>query len=218
MTRFHVIDVEQGSEQWRQARCGLVTASRAADVLAKLKGNGEAAARRDLRTQLVLEKIVGQPLDDGFVSQDMARGTALEADALASYEAATGELLQRVGFLRHNTLDAGYSPDGVIGDYVGLAEAKAPRPANHLRTLRNPSVVPPEHVAQLTHALWLTGAAWIDLISYCPQFPEHLQTVVIRLRREDVDLHAYELCVRLFLDECEKEYQDVLALRAERVA
>lgn len=209
MRRFVVHDVDQRSVRWFQLRAGLLTASVASDMLARIK-TGEAAARRDLRARLVCERLTGQPQEDTFINRDMQRGIDLEAEALAEYELQTDTLVQRVGFLTHTEIAAGYSPDGVIGDFEGLLELKAPRPANHLEYLRGGSV-PARHVGQLTHALWLTDAPWIDFASYCAQFPEPLRLFRIRVERNAVDLHAYELMVRTFLAEVERDVAEVTA-------
>ena len=67
----------QGTPEWHQARVGMFTASRASDMLAVIK-SGEAAARRDLRVQLAVERLTGQSADDVFVNADMERGVELE--------------------------------------------------------------------------------------------------------------------------------------------
>ena len=56
MHNFICIEAAQRSEAWHLARLGRLTGSRAADMLARIK-TGEAAARRDLRTQLVCERV-----------------------------------------------------------------------------------------------------------------------------------------------------------------
>jgi putative phage-type endonuclease len=217
---FTVIEAEQRSEQWFAARCGLLTGSAAADVFAVVKTKGaEAAARRDLRVRLVTERLTGRTQDNnGYVNRDIQRGLDLEPEALGAYEAASGTLVTPVGFLRHNELPVGCSPDGVIGDYEGILEVKAPRAANHLRYLRAPGKVPTEHVAQVNHALFVSGARYVDFVSYCNEFPEPLQLFVTRVGRETVDLAAYELVVRQFLGEVDAEYDAVLTqfLAAEK--
>jgi hypothetical protein len=213
MRPFTVIDAEQRSPEWFAARCGILTGSCASDVFARIK-TGEAAARRDLRTRLVVERLTNQTQDgDGFVSKDMQRGTELEPDAFAAYEAETGAVVSRVGFLKHTTMPVGCSPDGVIDDFAGILELKCPRSATHLRYLRNPGVLPTEHQYQVTHALYVTGAEYVDFASFDPRFPDHLRLFLVRVNRDDVDLIAYELAVRLFLDEVEDEYAAVLKLR-----
>ena len=58
-----VLDVAQRSPEWFAARCGRVTSTAAADMLATIK-SGEAAARRDLRTRLVCERLTGIPFSE----------------------------------------------------------------------------------------------------------------------------------------------------------
>lgn len=213
MTSFRVIDCAQGTPEWLKARAGRLCASDAAAMLSTIK-SGEAAARRDLRTKIVLERLTGGPLEDGFVSPDMQRGKDLEADAVAAYEGATGNLVQRVGFFAHPTLPLGYSPDGVIGSLEGeftLLECKVPRSATHLRNLRD-GVVPSDYLPQLTHALYLTGAKAIDFCSFDPRFPEPLRLFLVRVKREDVDIDGYAKKVAAFLSEIEAEYNAINTL------
>lgn len=181
-------------------------------MLATIK-SGEAAARRDLRVQLVCERLTGEPQEDVFVNADMKRGVELEADAFAAYEALTGQMAQRCGFVAHNELLIGCSPDGVIDDFVGIVELKVPRSATHLGYLRA-GALPVEHRAQATHSLLVTGAEYCDFLSFDPRFPPHLQTFYVRVLRKDVDLAAYELAVRLFLSEVEKEVEAVAGMAA----
>src|SRR5690349_13708375 len=113
MRSFIVIDAPQRSEAWFQARAGKVTASRACDFLAKTK-SGYSTSRKNYLTQLVAERLTGQPQEDGYVSAAMQRGMDLEPQAFNAYEAHTGHMPQRVGFLQHVDLPIGSSPDGVI--------------------------------------------------------------------------------------------------------
>ena len=48
--------MEQRTEEWHKARLGKVTASRVADVLAKIK-TGEAAARKNYKMELVVQRL-----------------------------------------------------------------------------------------------------------------------------------------------------------------
>jgi hypothetical protein len=200
---FDIIDVPQRSEEWFRARCGRLTASNAKAMLAEIK-SGEAAARRDLRIRLVVERLTGEWEEDGFKSVDMQRGVELEPDALKGYEALTGNLASSVGFLSHHELMAGGSPDGVIGDFAGLVELKCPKSATHWSYLRS-SGLPAEHVPQLTHLLWLTAVPWIDFLSFDPRFPKKMQTFLMRMHRDEAQIAAYDAKVRAFLKEVDLE-------------
>lgn len=208
----HILAVAQRSDEWRQARAGRLTSSRAGDALYFLKGGKESAARRDYRTDLVAERLMHAPIESDFSNRDTERGVELEPLAIAAYEGETGQIVQPAGFIVHTEHLAGYSPDGLVGE-DGLVEAKAPRPANHIRYLLA-GVVPADHLDQMRHALWVTGRAWIDFISFSPVFPDHLRLFVVRLTREAADMTGYEAQALQFLAEVDREHQALAARSA----
>lgn len=205
-----VLTMDQRSDEWRQARLGRLCASRAADMLATIK-SGEAAARRDLRLQLVCERLTGLPQDDGYVNAAMQRGIDCEATARAAYESLTGNLVQEVGFVQHDTLMAGCSPDGHLDNFKTLVEIKAPKSATHLSYLRT-GRLPSLYLPQLVHQMWITGAEAVDFFSWDDRFPEPLQTFRVRVERNEAEIQSYELAVSLFLSECDKELEAVKGL------
>ena len=208
MRNFVEITAEQRSLAWFSARAGKVTASRASDFLARTK-TGYSTSRKNYLIQLVAERLTGQPQEDGYVSPAMQRGIELEGAAFGAYEALTGEMPSRVGFLQHTELPIGSSPDGVIGDYDGVLELKVPNPATHIGYLKA-GTLPADYLPQVTHHLFVSGAAYCDFMSYSPNFPDALQTFLVRVYRSDVNLEAYEKDLRVFLAEVENE---VLALQ-----
>lgn len=207
MRNFQVIDAEQRSPAWFQARAGKVTASRACDFLAKTK-SGYSTSRKNYLVQLVAERLTGQPQEDGYQSAAMLRGIELEPQAFNAYEAHTGHLPQRVGFLQDLDLPIGSSPDGVIGDFEGILELKVPNPATHLGYLRAGGL-PADYLPQVSHHLLVSGAAYCDFMSYGPNFPDHLQVFLVRVYRSDVDLVAYDKELRTFLSEVDRECEAV---------
>lgn len=214
---FTVVECEQRSPEWFAARAGRLTGSAAADVFATLKSGGEPACRRELRTRLVLERMTGKCQEDDFDNADMRRGRDLEPFAREAYEALTGRTVAQTGFLAHTTLPIGCSLDGHVGDYEGIVEFKAPRSAKHLMYLRA-GVLPAEHLYQVMHNLFVTGAKWCDWVSYDPSFPPELQLLIVRASRDDKEMKAYRLAICLFLAEVEKEYDAVEKMCAASVA
>ncbi len=216
---FTVVDVPQRSADWFQARLGRVTGSCAHEMLAQPKsGKGELAGRRNLRVRLALERLTGRSLDvGGYQSKAMEQGIEREVDACATYEALTGRLLSSCGFLAHADLYAGVSLDGYVGDYDGIIEVKSPTPAVHLDYLRS-GRIPADYFSQVTHGLWLTGAAWCDWLSYNPDFPEGLQVKLVRVTREQVDIGTYEAALKLFLEEVHQEVESVAELARKAAA
>lgn len=190
----------QGSPEWKADRAGKATASRAKDIRATIK-SGEAAARRDYRVQLVTERLTGCPADEGYVSKEMLWGTENEPFARMAYEAATGEIVHEAGFAYLSDIAAGCSVDGFIGD-EGFFEAKCPKSATHVCYLQE-ARLPPEHVAQVVHAFWITGRKFCDFVSFDPRLPEKLQLFQVRIHRAEVEkeLKAYEAELLQFLRE-----------------
>ena len=203
MRNFRVLACEQRSPEWFAARAGRLTGSRAKAMLAKGKA-GEAAARRDLRMQLVCERVTGRAQDDGFVNDAMQRGIDCEPLARAVYEARTGNLVQASGFLEHLTVPAGCSLDGHLGDYDGLVSIKCPKSATHLRYLRD-GVLPADYVPQMLHELWITGAQCYDFVSWDDRFPPELQVFYLRVPRDEHAVREYATAALAFLREVETE-------------
>jgi hypothetical protein len=206
-----VVTVDQRTPAWFAVRCGRLTGTAVRDMRATIK-TGEAAARRDLRIRLVVERLTGVTQDqNGYQSADMKWGIEHEADARRAYEAHTGLLVQPIGFLAHRELLAGCSPDGVIGACAGAVEIKCPKSATHLVALRT-RAIPPEYRPQVDHLLWLTGAPWADFVSFDPRFPAPGRLVIVRATLSEVERRAYEITVRSFLAEVDRELADVRQL------
>lgn len=205
-------DVPQRSPAWHALRVGRLTGSRAPALGVTLKSGGEAAARADLRAALVCEQLVGASVEDRYVSRDMQRGIDREPDAIRAYEAATGALVDPIGFVAHPTLRAGCSPDGYIADEGGIVEIKCPKMATHLKTL-GARAIPREYVYQLVHNLWITGAPWCDFVSFDDRFPPSLSLVILRYYAFPRDVGAYELQARLLLDEVDRQVAALAGVR-----
>ena len=201
--------IPQRTPEWMALRSGKLTGSAAKDMLASIQ-KGEAAARRDLRYKLVAERLSGVSQENGFVNDAMQWGIDHEADAIAAYEIASGNLVEAIGFCEHDTLLAGTSPDGFVGA-DGLLSIKCPKTATQIRYLRDGGE-PSEHVAQNRHELWLTDRAWIDFASYDPRLPEHLRLFTYRVVRVESQISEYEAKALAFLREVDAEVEALRAL------
>ncbi len=207
MRRFMVLDAEQRSAAWFAARSGRLTGSVAGDMLATIK-TGEAAARRNLRLRLVLERLTGRPQESDFVSPAMQAGIDREALAFAAFEALTGEVVQRSGFLALTDHLAGASLDGHIGDFEALLSIKCRQPPAHLEFLRY-GKIPADALAQIRHELWITGADEHRYFSWNPDFPESMQSRLVVVTRAEMDIPEYEAKALTFLREVETELQAI---------
>jgi putative phage-type endonuclease len=188
--------MEQRSEEWFKARLGKVTASRVADILAKIK-SGESASRRNYKIQLVSERLTGEK-QETYINQAMQDGIDREFYARERYVQQFGEV-EEVGFIQHPTLEAGASPDGMVGE-DGIIEIKCPMGTTHTETLMSQDV-PSKYMPQIQFQLLCTGRKWCDFVSYNPMFPEHLQVFVKRVEADADYQKELEIEVKQFLSE-----------------
>ena len=189
--------MEQRTEEWFSARLGKVTASRVADVLAKIK-SGESASRKNYKMELVVQRLTGKP-QESFTNAAMEWGTEQEPFARMAYEAHTGTFVKEEGFVDHPTIEGfGCSPDGIVGE--GLIEIKCPNTANHIETVLE-NKVPSKYIPQMQCQMACTGAKWCDFVSFDPRVPEDLQLFVVRVERDQEYIDAMEVEVKQFLSE-----------------
>jgi hypothetical protein len=155
-------EIEQGTDAWLAIRCGIPTASRFKDVLAK----GEGKMRAKYMRELAGEVITGQPAES-FSNAHMEHGSAIEGQIRSAYAFLNDVEPQQVGFIRNGR--KGCSPDSLVGS-DGLFEAKRKLPHLWIECMERGSF-PPEHVAQVQGQLWVAERTWCDLSVFFPGMP-----------------------------------------------
>ena len=144
----------------------------------------------------------------------MRWGTEQEAAARAAYERVTGISVEETGFVAHDTLMAGCSPDG-LADWDGLIEIKCPfNTGVHIDTLLNG--MPAEHAPQVQGQMWITGRQWCDFVSYDPRMPAELQLYVQRINRDPAFIADLERQVSEFLAEVGAQVEALRRLAESR--
>lgn len=193
-----IIDFPQGSADWLAARAGKVTASRMADVLAKIK-TGEAAARRDYRAQILAEILTGAPQEDSFINAEMQWGLDNEILARGAYQVEKDTDVDPVGLVLHPRIErAAASPDGLAGE--GLLEVKCHKTATHIQYLLA-GTVPEKYQPQMLWQMACAERPWCDFVSYDPRLPADMQLFVVRFNRDDARIRSMEAEVTVFLSE-----------------
>jgi hypothetical protein len=183
---MRIIECEQGTPEWLQARLGIPSASSYAKLVTTT-GKSSAQAEAYIN-QLVAERITGEPTVF-HVTEPMARGVELEPEARFRYEMETGNLVIQVGFLMHDTLQAGASPDGLVGENGGL-EIKCPSAHTHVEYLRDGDL-PIKYFQQVQGCLWISGRDWWDFMSYHPK----MEPLIVRVFRDEEFIKALECAV-----------------------
>lgn len=203
--------LNQGSEEWLQARIGKCTGSRFNDACSFTRAGSETAARRNYKYQIIAERLTNEQ-QDFYTNRAMDWGTDTEDSARLAYEFKTGHDVKQVGMLVHPELpDVGFSPDGLVGD-DGAIEIKCPETSTHIQTLTS-GKIPYKYLEQVLGVMWVTGRKWCDFISYDPRLPEDLQMIVIRLNRDEQQIEQLDSDIRTFLIEVDKEYDRVMGMR-----
>jgi hypothetical protein len=200
--------MKQRTDEWLQARVGNATASRFKDAMARLKDGSPAQARRDYLTQIVCERFTNAPTQ-AYVSNAMMWGVEQEGAARDAYVAKTGRQVDEVGFIKHPTMRAGASPDGII-DMEGLLEIKCPTTITHVGTLING--MDGQHIPQVQGAMWIAGAPWCDFVSFDPRLPAKQALYIERVYRDDAMIARIEQEVNSFLIDVEAMITKIEAL------
>lgn len=116
--------------------------------------------------RLAVERISGEPLDEGFETWAMRRGHELEPEARAMHSLKHGLDIDEAGFVRTEDGKFGASADGLIGKDGG-SEYKCFIAPESLRPIVIDGNVE-DHWPQCQGGLWLTGRKWWHFCIYCP--------------------------------------------------
>lgn len=205
------MDIEQGSPEWFAARLGNATASNFNAIIARGAKGQYLAGRKNYLTQIVIECVTGKT-PERFKNDAMAWGSETEALARLMYTLRTGRAVRKVGFIKHDILAAGASPDGYVGD-DGRLEIKCPNSATHLETLESRQMSP-EYKAQVQGQLWITNGLWSDFVSFDPDMPERNQIFIQRIERDEPYIETLQNEVGEFLLEVDAKIKFLEAWNA----
>jgi putative phage-type endonuclease len=203
-------DAPQGSEAWRQARCGSVGASDAPRVVRRTK-TGYSADRESLMADKLLERLTDTPVEI-FKTQAMLQGTAREPEARMLYQMVRGVEVEEVGLVTHPTIKGTHaSPDGYVlvpfeTSIAGLIEIKCPLPAKHLDTLLN-ETISNDHMVQMQWQMACTDRPWCDYVSFNPDFPAAMQLWIKRVARDQSLIGELHREIAQFIRELEQKVE-----------
>jgi predicted phage-related endonuclease len=168
-------DLVQGSDEWLEARCGLLTASEMKLIVTptlKVANNDKTRAHA---FELAFQRIT-QFVEPQYVSDAMLRGQEDEIYAREEYSQHFAPV-EEAGFITNDRWGfmLGYSPDGLVGD-DGLIECKSRCGKYHVQTVAEDEV-PDDYMIQLQTGLLVSERKWIDFISYCGGLPMFVKRV-----------------------------------------
>lgn len=168
-------ELEQGTQEWFDARCGVLTASVAHQLLTAGLKVADNLTSKSLTMALVAERITNfvEPM---ATTRDMERGNLDEPYARQVYSERFAPVTE-VGFMVReiNGYRLGYSPDGLIAE-DGLLEIKSRKQKIQLGAFLDDEV-PAANMAQLQTGLLVSGRDWIDYMSYTGGMPPYIKRV-----------------------------------------
>lgn len=176
MTITYHDNVEQGSDDWLNMRCGILTASEIKLILTPTLKIADNDKTRQHVWEIASQR-VNNYTEPHYIGHDMMRGHVDEVDARILYDEKYATVTE-CGFITNDSFGfkLGYSPDGLVGD-SGLIECKSRRQKYQMQTIVQ-SEVPDEFVMQLQAGLLISGREWIDFVSYCGGMPMFIKRVL----------------------------------------
>ena len=199
-------ELMQGTDEWKNARQGLVTASEVKKIVTSTGKVSDSEGSRDAAYEILAQRLNPRLDDVEFYNGHMERGHTFEPFARDLYS-ENNEVVRECGIVIRDFGDykIGFSPDGLVGD-DGIIEIKCPTKTKHVREicLDQP---PKEHMLQMQTGLLVTGRKWCDYISHYNGMHQRVYRV-----EPDYELHdaikaaCYKL--ELFVQEKMKVYKE----------
>ena len=176
---MRIIDVEQNSPEWLEARRGKITGTMLSDLYSKRPGH-----------KIGFYEILADRLGLARDGEDrMERGHRLEQEAIDLYSEKTGKVVDRVGIcvsdVNPNIIN---SPDGLIKEgelYTEAVEVKCLSPARHLQAVIENSIPDEFYLQELQYFIVNDDLKVLHFVFYDPSIPS-ASFLVLDAKREDV--------------------------------
>lgn len=191
--------IEPNTSQWIMSRKGCLTGSRMASAMSFLKNGEESADRKRLKMELLAERLTDVAIDH-YVTPAMQWGIDHENDAIAEYEALTGNIVIPAGYIPHPQIKHfGATPDGLIND-DGVFEAKCPTTITHIKWVLAKEV-PEEYKPQMIVECLVSGRKFADFVSFDPRMPVGKRLFYRRYEPTNAEFDRVQNEAIKFLDE-----------------
>lgn len=185
-------DIEQRSDEWRQARLGKFSGS---DFHVML---GSSQSKKDFLWEKYSELKYQDSDKEEYQSFYMERGSVTEYEARRVYSAVVEQEVDEVGLVEADGEFDGFvvcSPDGLVGD-DGIIEIKC-LVAKYHEQYTNPDsdkyqYIEPKYRTQVQFNLFVTGRQWCDFVYYHPRAGIH----IIRINRDEDYIKKIEEALR----------------------
>lgn len=191
-----ILDCEQQSQEWFEARAGSPTASCFDQIITPKTGKPSAQAQKYLYT-LAGERLAGTKAET-FQSDWMKRGTEIEQEARDLFQMVRDVEVKQVGLIYPDERKLfSCSPDGIL-ETEGL-EIKCPAMHTHVGYLLNGGL-PGEYIPQVQGSMLITGFMTWNFLSYYPGLPP----LIVKVNRDDAFCAKLLVELKAFCEELDR--------------
>lgn len=189
---------QQGSEAWHILKLGVLSASNASKIVAKV-GSG---TRDTYMAELVAQVATG--ISPEINSKHMDWGNDHEDAARSSYEFATGLALKEVPFVfKDDQFREGCSPDFLVPEKAKGGEIKCPWNSAHFVQFVAQEKIKPEWQWQCQFQMRVTEAEVWDFAQYDPRMKKS-PLKVVTVERDESKQKTLEDAVPQFISDMDK--------------
>lgn len=197
------LQVEQGTEEWFNARLGIPTASNFSKIMTTKCL--QSSSFQDYLNTLLAEKIInGKDELNNYKSKMMEHGNETEDEAVKTYQDVTFNKTEKNGIFLNDAGTIGASPDRLVGEN-GLLEVKCPLASTMVKYMRDDKGCPNTYILQVQGQLWIAEREWCDFITYHPQMP----LIINRIYRDEKIITGLTKYLTKFTDLLQSEYERI---------
>lgn len=170
MTITYHRELIQGSDEWKMARCGILTASEMKLIITPKKLEYAQNEKEKSHLYELAAQRINQYVEPTYIGDEMIRGQDDESYARETYDESYARV-ETCGFITNDEFGfiLGYSPDGLVGENRAI-EGKSRRQKFQVESIVNWKV-PEEHSIQVQTGLLVSKRNTMDYLSYCGGMP-----------------------------------------------
>ena len=177
----------QGSDDWLEARRGVITASRAKDARDR-DSKGKPSAKMLNYAMDVARERCGGKAAPVYQNAAMRMGSEEEQFAAIEYMARTGRTLTEAYFITTDDRKFGLSLDRWVNAEAAIEVKTMVSSATLFKAMVEGDIS--EYRDQCVFALWMLRLQWVDLCLWAPDLPNPLK--VIRIARDEAEIQRLE--------------------------
>jgi putative phage-type endonuclease len=193
-----VLNLEQNSQEWLDARKGCVTASAFSKIVTPSKGD-KSKSSIGYMYELIAEKLGAS--NESFSNEWTERGHDLEDMARSTFEFIKDLKVDEVGMIKTDCGNIGCSPDGLIGEDGGL-EIKCPKASTHVKYLLE-GKLPLEYKTQVMGSLMVSERDYWYFMSYHPE----LDPFILKVERDEEFISKMREHIESFISDMNKKME-----------